>query len=335
MKQYLRIFLTLLITVGLIFSSVISCAPAPPEIKPPPPPPIEKPKPPEPEKPLPPPMFPVTVTDDLGKKITLEKPPQRIVSLSPSNTEILFALGLGNKIVGVTSFCNYPDEARTKPRIGGFHPPDIERVVAQKPDLILAAKIHEKTVVPPLERLGLTVLTMSPKTLEGILKNITLIGDVTGKSQEAAALVAKLNERIKVVTTKTEKLTSEQYLRVLYVIWHDPIWTMGRDNFQNDLIQKAGGRNIFAPDFPEWRIVSLEEILTRNPQIIIVSGMGATRGLIFSSIKNEPRLAATEALTKGKIYEIEGDLIERPGPRIVEALEQLAGFIHPEIFGSQ
>ncbi len=335
MNRYHKPLLLTLSIIVSIFLLVISCAPSPPQVKPPPPPPPpEKPTPPEPEKPPPTPTFPITVTDDLGRKITIDKLPQRIVSLAPSNTEILFALGLENRIVGVTSYCNYPDAARKKPKIGGFYPPDIERVIAQKPDLVLAAKIHDKTVLPRLEKLGLTVLVLAPKTLDEILNNITLIGKISGKSQEANLLVTNLSQRIKAITTKTEKLPPEQYPRVLYVVWHDPIWTMGGDNFQDDVIRKAGGKNIFATDFPEWRIVSLEEVLTRNPQIIIVSGMGATRELIFSSIKNEPRLATTEAITKGRIYEIEGDLIERPGPRIVDALEQLAKLFHPEIFGT-
>lgn len=333
MNKNLRIFSTLLLVVGLLFLAVSCAPPPPPEIKPPPPP-VEKPKPPKPEKPPPLPAFPITVTDDLGRKVIIVKLPQRIVSLAPSNTEILFALGLGDKIVGVTSYCNYPEEAKTKKRIGGFYPPDIERVAAQKPDLVLATKIHEKVVIPPLERLGLTVLALAPKTLDEVLKNITLIGEVTGKSQEAPALIANLNQRIKAVTTRTEKLTAEQRYRVLYAIWHDPIWAGGGDTFHNDLIEKAGGRNIFATDFPEWRQVSLEEVLIRNPQVIIVSGMGATRGLVFNSIKNEPRLAATEAIAKGRIYEIDSDLSERPGPRLIEALEQLARLIHPEIFGA-
>lgn len=334
MKRYFANLITLLLILSLIFST--ACAPpAPPEVKPPPPPPpVEKPqpKPPEPEKPPPVPTFPITITDDLGRTVKIEKLPERIISLAPSNTELLFALGLSDRIVGVTAFCDYPEEAKTKPRIGGFYPPDIERVTAAKPDLVLAAKIHDKTVVPALEKLGLTVIALAPKTLDGVLKNITLAGEITGKSRDALRLVGQLNERVSAITAKTGGLAKEQCPRVLYVCWHDPIWAAGGGTFSDDIIQKAGGTNIFGGAFSEWRIVSLEEVVVRNPQVIVVSGMGATKGAVFNSVKNEPRLKPTEAIAKGQVYEIDGNLMERPGPRLVEALEQLAKLFHPALF---
>lgn len=331
MKRYVLSFVVVLAAITLVFS-VACVSTTPREITPPPP--TEE-KPPAEIKPKPEtlPSFPLTVVDDLGREVKIEKLPLRIVSLAPSNTEILFALGLGDRIVGVTSYCDYPEEAKTKPRVGGFSIPDLERLVATKPDLVLAADIHKNVGVPAFEKLGLTVVTLAPKTMEGVLKNINLVGEIAGKSQESSRLVAQLRERVKAVTAKTEGLTKEQRPKVLYIVWHDPIWAGGGETFANDLIEKAGGMNIFAKDFSEWRIVSLEAVITKNPQVIIVSGMGATRGLIFSSIKSEPRLSVVEARAKGQVYEIDGNLIERSGPRIIEGLEQVAKVIHPEIFG--
>jgi len=347
MKQRALIFLTVLAIAGLILS--VGCvapappgqvAPAPPTeektkdaVKPPPPPeekPAEETKP-EPEE-LP--NFPLTVTDDLDREVTIEKMPQRIISLAPSNTEILFALGLGDKVVGVTQYCDYPEAAKSKPRVAGYSTPALEKVVSLEPDLILADAIHEKTVLPALEKQGLTVIVMAAKSLNTVLQDITLVGQIMGKSKAAARLVDGLSDRIEAVTAKTRNLTPEERPKVLHVIWHDPIWTMGSETFIDDLIQKAGGVNIFADEFKKSRVVSMEAVVDRNPQVILVSGMGTNPKLIYNSIKSDPRLDGVEAIVKERIYQLDGDLVERSGPRIVDGLEQVAKLIHPEIFGT-
>jgi len=328
--------------------------PPPPEEKPaeqvkpsPPPPPEEKPtkkvepppseeKPSEEIKPEPEelPSFPLTVVDDLDRKVEIKELPQRIISLAPSTTEILFALGLGDKVVGVTQYCDYPEAAKSKPRVAGYSTPALEKVVSLEPDLILADAIHEKTVLPALEKQGLTVIVMSAKSLNTVLQDITLVGQIMGKSKAAARLVDGLSDRIEAVTAKTRNLTPEERPKVLHVIWHDPIWTMGSETFIDDLIQKAGGVNIFADEFKKSRVVSMEAVVDRNPQVILVSGMGTTQNLIYNSIKSDPRLDGVEAIVKERIYQLDGDLVERSGPRIVEGLEQVAKLIHPEIFGT-
>jgi len=350
MKRYILVLLALLAIAGLLLS-VACVAPTPPtEVTPPPPteekppeevkppPPTEE-KPPEEVKPPPPteeelPTFPLTIVDDLGREIEIGKLPQRIISLAPSNTEILFALGLEDKVVGVTQYCNYPEAAKAKPRVAGYSTPDIEKVVSLEPELVIAESIHEKTALPTLENVGLTVIVMSASSLDTVLRDITLVGQITGKSKAAAQLVDDLSGRIEAITAKTEDLTPEERLRVLYVCWHDPIWTLGSETFIDDLIQKAGGANIFADDFKKSRVVSLEAVVDRNPQVIIVSSMGTMGNLVYNSIKTHPRLSAVEATVNGRVYLIDGDLIERPGPRIADGLEQVAKFIHPEIFGT-
>lgn len=374
MKPRALIFLTVLAIVGLLLSVACAATappaevtPAPPtgekpaeEAKPPPPPPEEKPaeqvKPPPPpeektpeEVPPPPeekpaeetkpepeelPDFPLTVVDDLDREVTIEKMPQRIISLAPSNTEILFALGLGDKVVGVTQYCDYPEAAKSKPRVAGYSTPALEKVVSLEPDLILADAIHEKTVLLALEKQGLTVIVLAAKSLDTVLEDITLVGRIMGKSKAAARLVDGLSDRIEAVTAKTRGLALKERPRVLHVIWHDPIWTMGADTFIDDLIQKAGGVNIFADEFKKSRVVSMEAVVDRNPQVILVSGMGTTQNLIYNSIKGDPRLDRVEAIVNGRIYRLDGDLVERAGPRIVDGLEQVAKLIHPEIFGT-
>ena len=335
MKQYFLGFLILLVSVSLILSS--SCAnPSQPENTTTAPPSTETKQPAETKSEAEViPSFPLSVTDDLGRIVKIDKLPQRIVSLAPSNTEIIYALGLEDRLVGTTDYCDYPEAAKSKPRVSGYSTPNLEKVVSVQPDLILAEAIHEKTVLPAMENLSLTVIVMSAKSLDTVLSDIKLVEQVNGRSKAAAQLLDGLTSRIQAVVSKTTALTPEQRLRVLYVVWHDPIWTMGRETFINDLIWKAGGVNIFADDFEKSRVVSLESIIQKNPQVIIVSGMGTTGDLIYNSIMKETRLAGVDAMRNNRIYKIsDANLIERPSPRIVDGLEEMAKLLHPEIFGT-
>jgi len=162
-----------------------------------------------------------------------------------------------------------------------------------------------------------------------------MVGEMTGNNKEAAALVDSLNARIQAVVSKTSILPPEQRVKVLYVVWHDPIWTMGGNTFVNDLIWKAGGVNIYADDFEQSRVVSLESIIQKNPQVIIVSGMGTSGDLIYNNIMKETRLSGIDAMVNNRVYKVsDANLTERPGPRIVDGLEEVAKLLHPEIFGA-
>ncbi len=279
------------------------------------------------------PAPPGNIVDGLGRQVTINAIPQRIVSLAPSNTEILFALGLGQKVVGVTDYCDYPDEAKAKPKVGGFSTVDIEKVVSLRPDLVLATQMHAKTTIPALENLGFTVVALNPGSLNDVLDNIELVGEITGQDREASDLVNRLSSRINEITDKTQKLTTDQKPKVFYVTWHDPLWTAGTGTLANDVIVQAGGQNI-ASDITDDKIIDLETVINRDPEIIIVSvGMGSGQDLPWQYIKTESRLKDTRALLNGRVYKVDGDLIDRPGPRSVDALEQVARFIHPELFG--
>ncbi|MCX6005815.1 MAG: cobalamin-binding protein [Chloroflexi bacterium] len=279
------------------------------------------------------PEYPLTVIDDLGRKVTINKQPQRIVSLAPSNTEILFALGLDDKIIGVTDYCDYPEAAKTKTRVAGYSTPDLERLVSLQPDLVVAESIQEKTVLPALVRLGMTVFVAEATTLDSILNHISILGKITGKTGAASRLLDTMNSKINSIVSKTQNLSPAQRPRVLYVNWHDPIWTMGRNTFINDVINKSGGNNIYEADFEKARSVSLESVITKNPQVIFVSGMGTSGDAVLNGIKDEVRLYSVEAVKNNRIYKISNaNLIERPGPRIVDGLIEVSKMIHPEIF---
>lgn len=274
----------------------------------------------------------IQVTDQLDRTVKLDTIPKTIVSIAPANTEILFALGLDEKIAGVTDYCNYPSKAKEKPSIGGFSTPNIEKIVALSPDLILAAPIHEKQIIPQLEAKGMTVLALSPKTISDILDAITLVGKATSTEKAAAELLSQMQSRIKAITDKTGGLTEAQRPEVFYVIWHDPLTTVGPGTFHDELIRLAGGTNI-AGTLSGYPTIGLETVISANPEVIIGgvgTGMSADAPLQF--IRNESRLKNVDARLNNRIYSVDGDIVGRAGPRITDALEQFARFIHPELF---
>jgi len=278
--------------------------------------------------------LPGTFIDGLGRTVNIEEVPETIISLAPSNTEILYALGLEDKVVGVTEYCSYPEAAQDKPKIGGFNTVDIERVVEIQPDLILATNIHKDETIPALEGLGLTVIGLNPKNLDEVLEAITLIGKCTGSEDEASSLVAEMSNRIEAVTDETDNLPAAQRLRVFYVTWHNPLMTVGSGALHNELIQLAGGTNIFQDLTGDYPKISLEAVIEANPQVIITGiGMGTGKDLPFEFISTETRLEDVDARINNRLYAITNDLVSRSGPRTVDALEQLAKMIHPEIFG--
>ena len=275
-------------------------------------------------------LSPGAIVDDLGRSVSIEGMPQRIISLVPSNTEILFALGLGDKVVGVTEFCNYPAEVLDKEKVGGFSTPDIEKIIALQPDLILAGSIHAKEIIPALEERGLAVFALVPQSLDGILEDIRMVGKITGKGEEASKLVAQMEARFKAITDKTQNL--EGRVRVFYITWHEPLWSVGSGITTQELIEKAGGVNIFQ-DITGHKMVNLEEVIARNPEVIIAcTGHGEAKDKPFNWAKGEPRLMVIKARENSRIYQIDADLVSRDGPRIVDALEWFACFVHPDIF---
>jgi len=274
----------------------------------------------------------IEITDQLGRVVRLDKIPQRIISLAPGNTEILFALGLADRLVAVTDYCDYPPEAKAKPSIGGFSTPNIEEVIALSPDLVLAASRHENKIIPQLENKGLTVLALSPKTLDEVLAAIALVGEITGTEERVSELVAEMQNRIKAVTDKTDSLSQEQRPRVLYTVWHDPLMAAGSETLHDELIRKAGGTNI-ARDLKGYANISLEAVIAANPEVMISSvSHGSSQELTFQYLKTESRLSTTDARKNNRVYQIDGNLASRAGPRLVDGLEMFAEFIHPELF---
>jgi iron complex transport system substrate-binding protein len=273
----------------------------------------------------------VTYVDDIGRTVQITGIPQRIISLSPSNTEMIYALGLQDKLVGVTSYDDYPPDAKTKPVVSDYSTVDLEKIVNAKPDLVLADSIQKNDATPALEKLGITVYTMTPDNTDEILNEIKVLGQITGKTQAADNLVSSLQTRIQAVADKTAKLTDAEKPRVLFVTWYDPIWTAGSDTMIQYLIDQAGGTNI-ASDLNGYATITMESVVQRNPQIIIVMSSMGDQHTSLDYIKANPQFAATDAVKNGQVYEVDADIFGRTTPRIVDGLETMAKIIHPELF---
>ncbi len=273
------------------------------------------------------------ITDQVGRVVKIDKIPGKIISVAPSITEMLYALGLADKVVAVTDYDDYPPEAKSKPSIGGYSTPNIEKIVSYAPDIIFAGSLGAKTYVPQLEVKCLKVIVLEPKSLAQIKEALTLIGKMTGKENEAQRLVADMEARTKVVTKKTDSLKADQKPKVFYPVWHDPLMGGGVGTMHDELISKAGGINITA-GLSGYANFNLEALLEANPDIMIA---GVTHGSDGSAtleyLKTEPRLGNTTARQKNQVYTVDGNLVSRAGPRSVDGLEELARLIHPKLFG--
>lgn len=273
----------------------------------------------------------VTMVDDAQRTVEIRGVPERIISLAPSNTEVLFALGLGDKVVGVTDLCDYPEEAQEIEKVG-FVEINLEKIVDLEPDLVLyiggTAQL-EKTQT--MEDLGLTVLVLAPSDIEGIFADIELVGRTTGTEDEAADLVSELRARMDEVLSRVAQ-AKRQPLVFYELDATDPArpWTAGPGSFIDALITMAGGVNLGASAEMEWAQFSTEEVIAQDPEIIILGD--ANYGVTAESVEERPGWGVITAVKAGAIYPIDDTLVSRPGPRIVDGLEELARIIHPELF---
>jgi len=269
--------------------------------------------------------FPRKLVDDFGFEVTISKRPERIVSLSPSNTEILFAIGAGDKVAGVTEYCDFPPEAKKIDRVGGYSTPNIEAIVNKNPDLVVASYGNGEDSIKRLKELGLTVMVLHPKSLQDVLEGIWLVGKATGYEKNAEELVQELKERINTVKKKSARIPEEEKPRVFWLMWYPELWTAGDGTFFDELVRLAGGENI-AHDLEGWKIISKETVLARDPQIIFCSRMGEKQSFL-QKVLADPQLSQIDAVKNGWVYELEQNIIERPGPRIVVGLEKISYYI--------
>ena len=270
--------------------------------------------------------FPLTITDDVGLTAVINKEPLRIVSLGPSNTEILFSLGLSERVCGVTSYCNFPEAAKKKEKVGDFITPNIEKILSLRPDLVLCAGGVQKDLALKLKSLNIAAVTLYPKNLEEILKGIKTIGLVCGKEKEAAEYAGSLKARLNAVK---ERVKGKAKPKVYLEIWNAPLTSAGKGSFVDELISVSGGENIFAGTDQTFPNVSSEEVVMRNPEVIITAYMDKA-GKMKSEIAGRQGWGSIAAVRSAKIYdEIDSDILLRAGPRLVDGIEALAERLHP------
>lgn len=275
--------------------------------------------------------FPATIIDSQNRRVVITKKPERIVSLSPSNTDMLYALGLGDRIVGVTSFCDYPEDAKSKPKIGGFADPNMELIMKAEPDLVVANSLHAEAV-KQLEGLGVPVIIVDALDINDVLKVIEVLGKATGSSDKAGDIISKMEQKIKEISNKVADLPENEKPRVYFEIWHDPLTTGGKESFLNNLIETAGGKNVASDVNKDWIVYSPEVLLSKDPQIIIyISHFSSEQTL--KEIRSRSGWQDISAVKNNHIYKFpDENIVIRPGTRIVEGLEILARMFHPELF---
>lgn len=263
---------------------------------------------------------PRTIVDELGRTITVPEHAERIVSLAPSITETLFALGVGDRVAGVTSYCDYPPEAKLKDKVGDTLKPNIERIVGIKADLVIVSTSSQlEQYIQNLEGLGIPVYISNPRNLEQVLQSITSMGRLAGAEDRARELVSDMRARIDRVASS---LASAQRPRVLFLLGTEPLITVGGGTFMDDLITRAGGRSISTEAGGEYPQYSMETAVAKQPEVIFVQ---------FDEKQLPDRLKQTPAGRNNRVYHLDDDLVSRPGPRIVDGLEQMAIKIHPEV----
>jgi iron complex transport system substrate-binding protein len=253
---------------------------------------------------------------------------ERYISLAPSTTEILFALGLGKEIVGVSSFCNYPEEANSKVRIGDFSRPNIEMIIALKPDYIFCTGLEQATIVRELRELNLKVYVADPANFAELFSSIEEIGKITGKNNEAEALVRKMKDDIDIVSAKVKALSAERRVKVFVEIWHEPLMTAAKGSFVDELITLAGGINIAHNLIRPYCNFSPEKVISLNPDCIILAYMD--KEMPLKLVQQRFGWNKIEAVKNGRVFnDINPDILLRPGPRITEGLKELYKKLYP------
>jgi iron complex transport system substrate-binding protein len=270
--------------------------------------------------------------DEVGREVVVPFPPKKIISLAPNVTEILFGLGLDQEIVGVSIHCNFPQKAQSKVRVGSYISLDFEKIVSLNPDLIIATGAgNTKDMVARLEHLGFPTYVIFPKDIEGVMRSVGHLSQLVGREKEGEAIVQEMKRRREKVVALTLGLPRP---RVFLQIGEAPIVTVGENSFADDLIRLAGGENVAGNEKEMYPRFGMEEILKRSPEVILISSMNPREN--YQKVLQEwSRWKTIPAVKNNRVYLIDSDLIDRPSPRIIEGLEEMARLLNPERFKKQ
>ena len=267
------------------------------------------------------------ITDDAGRRVGIPAKVDRVVSLAPNLTEVVFAVGAGNRLVGRTSYCDYPAEAKAIPEVGDTLHPSLERIIALKPQVVLVSTASQLEVfTQQLNGQNIAVFVTDPHDLEGVFRSIGQIGEIVGEKDGANLLVQKLQERMNAVV---QAVKYKPLVKVFYQASGEPLYTAGHDSFVTDLIRRAGGASVTADVPGAWPKFSNESALAARPEAIILptgGSMGAANSNVAEALRQSP------AVLQGRVYKINDDHLARPGPRLVDGLEEMARALHPDAF---
>ncbi len=268
------------------------------------------------------------VVDEAGHRVTVPNSITRVITLAPNLTEIVFAIGAGDRLVGNTTYCDYPPEAKTIAKVGDTLQPSIERIIALRPQLILVSTASQlESFTKQLEAQRIAVYITDPHDLEGVLRSIKAVGDLLGQSERAAQVIADLRARIAAVE---ERVKQAGPVKVFYQLSAEPLYTAGRDSFVTDLIRRAGGLSVTRDVPGAWPRYSAESAIAARPEAIIMATAESMGGSANAGVA--PSLKESPAALGGRVYKVNGDYVSRPGPRLVDGLEQIARALHPEAF---
>lgn len=270
----------------------------------------------------------ITLRDDSGYLLTLTKTPKTIISLTPGNTEILFALGLADRVIGVTTYCNYPPEAEKKPKVGDLTP-SVEKIVELGPDLVVAKGSLNGNVIDDLRKMQVPVLCVEPESIDGVFRAIRMIATATGVEAKGEKLISEIQLKIAAVQDKLKSLDPEKRVNVFVEVAADPLYTAGKKTYIDELVTLAGGINI-ADDIEGYQLYSSETVVEKNPEAILaVDSYYVNKNVI----KNRPGWNKIKAVqTERILYELDSDLLNRPGPRVGLAVEKTAQALYPDLF---
>jgi iron complex transport system substrate-binding protein len=276
----------------------------------------------------------ISLTDGLGRQVDLANPAQRVVSLAPSSSEILFAIGAGEQAVGRDTFSDYPEAVKTVPDIGGgFGELNTEIILAQKPDLVLASSLTPPEQIKALEDLGITVYALAnPSDFQGMFDSIRTVASLVGHEPQAEELIQGLQRRVSQVEEKVGSAPTRPL--VFYELdGTDPNapWTPGPGSYVDQLIKMAGGENLGNQLNSEWAQISIEELIAKDPDIILI-GDATWGGVTLEDVRARSGWDSLQAIKSGNLYTFDDNLISRPGPRMVDGLQVLAKLLHPELF---
>jgi iron complex transport system substrate-binding protein len=271
------------------------------------------------------------VTDETGRRVAVPIDVRRIVSLAPNLTETVYALGLEDHLVGDTIYCDYPREARSKPHVGATLNPSLEAILALKPDLVLATTaINRQETVTALERLGIAVYATDPHTIEQLLAGIQHLAELIGAGPKGTALVTDLHLQLSALHYK---LAQTQAVRVLFVVWEDPLISIGQNTFIADALRWAGANSVVNTK-QNWPKIGFEEVVRLQPEyLILAADQNNSAATILAELRQRPGFRNLESVKEGRVAVI-GDSIDRPAPRLIAAIEQLARTLHPQAFAS-